>query len=490
VREGRVFISYAAEDRAAAQLVCASLEAAGISCWIAPRDVAAGQRYAVAILEALQKSDVLLVFFSQHADASTHVCNEIEHATSSGKPILLVRADATDPHDNSQISLFLGSYQWLDASRGNLVEYLSEIVTDIGDLLESAETVAPHPTAAVVSKPATGSTDASESQLSIGIEIGATKLRGCLIDLEHVDPDTPLIAEYYEPVNEPASVRTILEQTKALVERMLDEHCSAHRPAGIGVAVPGQVDLRSGNLKFGPNLFRARNVPFKTYLSGSFPGIPIRIDNEVRCATRCELHLGIGKEFDSFVCMFLGTGVGSGIAIDRAVHFGHNFCAGEAGHIKIATTGPPCVCGQIGCLETFVKAQAIVERAEAKATDWESREMATQLSGRDTPLNPLSIAEAIESGDAAAQEVAAEVADNLGLGIANYLNLVNPAAVVLGGGLMKGFFFPMINEITNAVQRNALAEVANTPIMQSPHADDASVIGAALLFHPDDKWPF
>jgi glucokinase len=274
-----------------------------------------------------------------------------------------------------------------------------------------------------------------------------------------------------------------------MVERIIAEEFADDPPAGIGLAVPGQVDPRAGTLKFGPNLFGARNVPFKTSLSAAFPRIGVRVDNEVRCATRCELHAGIGNEFDDFTCIFIGGGVGSGTVIGRRIHFGYNFCAGEVGHTKIALTGTPCACGQIGCLETFVKAEAIVVRARAKAIDWESRGLETLLRAEDD-LTPEEIVEAIEQGDAAAQEIANEVGENLGLGIANYLNLVNPGAVVVGGGVMTGFFFHMIEEITRAIQRNALAEVANTPIVQSAHSEDGISIGAGLMFHEDDHWPF
>ena len=275
-----------------------------------------------------------------------------------------------------------------------------------------------------------------------------------------------------------------------MVSRILEDHFSDAPPIGIGIAVPGQVDLRAGTLKFGPHLFGARNVPFKSFLSGAFPRIPIRVDNDVRCATRCEMHIGVGKEFESFACIFLGLGVGSGTVIDRRVHLGHNFCAGEVGHIKIAPTGPPCACGQIGCLETFTKTEAIVARATATAIDWESRGLKTRLNAAEGPLSLDRIASVLDQGDPAAQEIANEVAKNLGLGIANYLNLVNPAAVVLGGDVMTGFYFHMIDEITQTVHRNALAEVANTPIVQSAHSEAGGATGAALLFHADDSWPF
>jgi glucokinase len=497
---GRVFISYAAPDHESAELVCEQLEAEQIACWIAPRDVPPGQRYAEAIFEGIGACALFLIVFSEHATASPHVCNEIEEGASEDKPILLVRTDAADPAANHQIRLFLRSHQWFDASIGPLADHMPRLIADVRQLLGrqdlgagvigGANVIAPVGAAPSLDTRAAQDPAASEAKRSIGIEVGATKIRGCVIDLDTPDSADPKITAYVEPTTTGATARTVLDQVRQMIERILADHFEESRPVGIGVAVPGQVDIRAGTLKFGPNLFGARNVPFKTFLSSAFPRIPIRVDNEVRCATRCELHVGVGRDFESFVCIFIGKGVGSGTVIDRRIYFGHNFCAGEVGHVKIALTGAPCACGQIGCLETFVKADAIVARSEAKAIDWESRGLETALNRGDGRLTPELIAQAIDEADPAAQEIANEIAENLGIGIANYLNLVNPAAVVIGGGIMTGFFFHMIDEITQTVQRNALAEVANTPIVQSAHSEDGIATGAALLFHPDDSWPF
>lgn len=491
--EPYVFVSYSSSDQEIALALTRGLEAGGLRCWVAPRDISPGQRYAEAILEGIEDCGVFLVVFSEHANESPHVCNEIEDAASKGKPLLVVRTDSADPRDNRSVSLFLRSHQWFDAATGSMSDHLPRLVHDVERLLGGAPVRRPaSPDLPVGASSQASQREASESRgsrsnRSIGLEVGTTKLRACVVNLDNAELAAD--REYFEPTTG-TSARTILEQIKLLLSQVIKEQFPDAPPKGVGIAAPGQVDLRAGTLKFGPNLFGARNVPFKTYLSSSFPRIPIRVDNEVRCATRSELHLGIGMEFDSFTCIFVGNGVGSGAVVDRRVLFGHNFCAGEVGHTKIAPTGPPCACGQIGCLETFVKADAIVARAEAKAIDWASRELDTLLSGYSRPLSPENVVEAIENGDPAAQEVAVEIGGYLGLGIANYLNLLNPAAVVIGGGIMSGFFLHMIDEISDTVRRSALAEVANTPIVQSAHTDDGIALGAALLFHESDYWPF
>lgn len=496
----QVFISYASADEDRATVVCMQLESFGLTCWKAPRDIRTGLRYAEAILEGIDNAPVFLLLYSAASEASPHVANEIEEAASKDKAIVVVRTDHADPGGNRSVSLFLRSHQWFDASSGPISSHTERLAGDIRGLLERTSRVRTaaheqHPDLSSAVPPVERATAAAPKRrrttgpLSIGIEVGSTKVRSCVVDLSEPDVYAPIATEVKVLDSSSQNARGVTEEVRAIARRMVAEHVGDTPLAGVGVAVPGQVDCRAGTLKFGPNLFGARNLPFKSHLQGALPRVPVRVDNEIRCATRAELHLGVGQQFDSFSCVFIGTGVGSGTVIDRRVHFGHNFCAGEIGHMKIALSGTPCACGQMGCLETFVKANAIVARAKAKAIDWASREKETRLEAGDS-MTPERVVEAIEAGDVAALEVATEVGESLGLGIANYLNLVNPAAVVIGGGLMTGFFFHMIDAITAAVQRNALAEVANTPIVQSAHSDDGIAIGAALMFHENDGWPF
>jgi len=320
------------------------------------------------------------------------------------------------------------------------------------------------------------------------IDIGGSKIRGCVVAFPPDGSTIPCTNEYVVDVAKPSTARSVIAQVTSIIQDMYSgENLSISPPIGIGIAAAGQVDVRAGILKFAPSL-ALRNLSLRSMLATPYRGIEVRVDNDVRCATRCELHLGSGRDYDNFVCIFIGTGVGSGVSVDRQVVFGSHYCAGEIGHTKISSDGPMCNCGQTGCLETFVNSVALCNRAQARAIDLKSRGIETVLSDGAGENTPRTIAAAIDAGDPGAQEVANEIGRKLGIGIANCLNILNPGAVVLGGGLMSGFFAHMSDSISRGIRENALSDVANTPIVHSQFSDNGGALGAALLFHPKSRW--
>jgi predicted NBD/HSP70 family sugar kinase len=481
----QVFLSHTSSDSPIAQELAAVLESAGIRCWIAPRDIAPGSRYAEAIASGIEECAIFVLLSSDDAMRSPHVLNEIEAAASLDRAMLVLRMDSTDPASSKSVGLFLRSHQWLDAPRESLVADWLPIADAVRAILARRGIALSQPDPGLGQQTSSSGAVPVPRRASIGIEVAETQLRGTIIDLDNPDPYSSPTFTHKVPTAA-QNARGLLAEIRTFARVLIDEELGEN-PVGIGLAIPGQVDMRAGAMKFGPNLFGARNVPFRSFLAGAFPRAPIRVDNEVRCATRAELHLGVGTQFDSFACVFVDVGVGSGIVLNRQIHFGNNFCAGEVGHIKIASAGQPCACGQVGCLETFIKAESVVARARAIAIDWRSRDRETIL---EVDVDRAGFIEAIEANDAAALEVADEAGQNLGLGLANYMNLVNPAAIVVGGTFMSNYFLHVIDRVTTHVTKNALAEVSNTPILQSAFADEGIAIGAALMFHDNDAWPF
>jgi pimeloyl-ACP methyl ester carboxylesterase len=131
-----IFLSYAAEDRAAAAAILAALEAAGVPCWMAPRDIPPGSDYAAAIVEAVRCSRALLLVFSEHANRSPHVRREVERATSLDVPLLPVRIEAVTP--GQAMEYFLSTSQWFDAHDGPLEQHLPALTTRVQELLGQA----------------------------------------------------------------------------------------------------------------------------------------------------------------------------------------------------------------------------------------------------------------------------------------------------------------------------------------------------------------
>src|SRR6266404_4341630 len=125
----KVFISYASQDVAVAEKLCAALEAASLPCWIAPRDVRAGESYAAAIVQAINSCRMLVLVLSKSAIESSHVLREVERASSKNRPVLSVRMDAAElPPD---LEYFLSANHWLDASRCPVDQILPALVESV-----------------------------------------------------------------------------------------------------------------------------------------------------------------------------------------------------------------------------------------------------------------------------------------------------------------------------------------------------------------------
>src|SRR5580658_2233195 len=130
-----VFVSYASKDKIVADAVCARLEAAGIRCWIAPRDIVAGTSYGEAIIDAIRAAKVMVLVFSSSANASGHILKEVERAVSSGVAILPFRIEDVTP--GKSLDYFIGSVHWLDAMTPPLEKHLDDLALTVRTLLSA-----------------------------------------------------------------------------------------------------------------------------------------------------------------------------------------------------------------------------------------------------------------------------------------------------------------------------------------------------------------
>ncbi len=308
----------------------------------------------------------------------------------------------------------------------------------------------------------------------IGVDVGGTNVKVALVDKSGsiVYSDTvPTRAEMgYE--------YTISNIIKAIQNLMKESKVDKSLIEGIGFGFPGQIDCDNGIVRLAPNIPGWVNIPIADIVSNEF-SIPVKVDNDVRCAALAELNFGAGRGAQNLICITVGTGIGSGLIINGKLVRGASNAAGELGHIKLQMKdGPICGCGDTGCLEAFASGPGIVALAEEYIKGGKSTKF-RELANPD--ITPYIVAEAAKQGDVVAKKIFEIIGEYIGIGLASVVNLLNPEKVVIGGGVADAgdlLFNPVIETLkkrTMPIQRDAVqvvhAELGNT----------AGVIGASLL---------
>lgn len=308
--------------------------------------------------------------------------------------------------------------------------------------------------------------------LAVGIDLGGTGIYGVLVErsgqiLADVDLATPVA------LGPEGVIAAMLQAVRSLLER------APRRVAGIGLGVPGVLDPQNGVVTTSPNLFW-QNVQILDPFRQAF-GLSVAMENDVRVGGLAELHFGAGRRYRNFLFTALGTGVGSGIILERRLYRGPFGSAGEFGHIPIRPRGSRCNCGSRGCLETLVSGPAIRSRTlKALSSARDGGESALRLIARDS-ISARTVAEAARAGDLLAQKIMTEVGEDLGLGILAYYNLMGPEAVIVGGGVaMAG---DLLLEPARSVARERLMPGIREHLTVVPAelGDQAGAIGAATL---------
>lgn len=267
----------------------------------------------------------------------------------------------------------------------------------------------------------------------IGIDVGGTNVKIALVD----DNGKIIYSNSVPTYAKMGYEYTVNNIKQAIKDLMKETNTTPSDIEGIGFDFPGQVDCKTGVVKLAPNIPGWVNVPIAQMIEDEFH-IPTRIDNDVRCAALGELKFGAGRGCENFICITVGTGIGSGIVINGKVVRGATNAAGELGHIKLQMNGGPiCGCGDTGCLEAFASGPAIVAMAQeyikgGKSTKF--REMAAVEGGE---ITPYMVAKAAEEGDPVAKRIFEIVGEYIGIGLTSVINLLNPERVIIGGGVAE-----------------------------------------------------
>lgn len=266
----------------------------------------------------------------------------------------------------------------------------------------------------------------------------------------------------------------------SLTNKFTSDRLTCNDFYGIGMGTPGSVDRINGTVTGAYNLNWATKQTIKQQIEQKL-GLSLFLENDANVAALGERWQGAGENQPDIVFITLGTGVGGGIIANGNLLHGVNGCAGEIGHITVDPAGFECTCGKRGCLETVSSATGIVRLALELSSQFigESQLQQFIMTGKD--VSSKDIFTWAQLGDAFAQKVVDRVCFFLGLAIGNISNTLNPAHIVIGGGVSAAGDF-LIQQVRNYFELFTFPEVRNsTKICLAQLGNDAGVIGAASL---------
>ncbi len=284
--------------------------------------------------------------------------------------------------------------------------------------------------------------------------------------------------------------QSAFEHTKGLVQEALNRaNAQGSHPLGIGVGVPGLVNIERGELMFAPNL-KWSNVPLRDLLASCF-NLPVYVENDANAAALGEYYFGIARGVKTFIYLSADIGLGGGIILGGKLFRGSGGYAGEVGHISVNPDGESCGCGRRGCWETVIGPRAVVRQVRTTLANGTASLIRDMANDDLESITFDLVIQAAEAGDAVAVEALRGVGMWLGIGIANLVNTFNPELVVLGGALARAsnILTPVIHATVQSQALRPSLEVLK--IATSAHGSEACIVGsAALVLDEILRYPF
>ena len=307
-----------------------------------------------------------------------------------------------------------------------------------------------------------------ESRCALGVHIGVRHIRVAIVDLQANVLDYSVFDIQEGESAESAMARTA-QACLELVKPVRAAGCDGQM-VGLGLGASGLVRSRTGVNVHSPNL-GWRNAPLRDLLAEA-TGLPVVVDNNVRCMALAESLYGVGRNVRALTYVYARIGVGAGLVVDGALYHGADFGAGEIGHwVMRAEGGELCRCGNRGCLETEISENVLLALAE---------QIQPELThGRSDPLRVIF--DAARDGHLALVEMIEERAHFLGLALANLVNVLNPEMIMLGGWLADAFdLIAPVAEST--MRRHAFGGIGDgVDLLPTTFGDQSGVIGAGVL---------
>jgi len=311
-----------------------------------------------------------------------------------------------------------------------------------------------------------------------GIDLGGTKIQTAI-----VDSGGEVLGQARRPTPTDGGPAGVAEQmAEALREAAGQAGVETAALEGVGVGSPGDADEKTGVVS------GAKNLPD---WDGSFPlaatlkealGTEVRVGNDVQVATEAEFHLGAGREFESLIGVFWGTGVGGGLVLGGKPWLGRG-AAGEIGHVVVKHGGAKCPCGRRGCMEAYAGRSAMEAEARRQHEDGAKTDLFKLMHKHEKPRLTSGIWErALDHGDDLAESLIDRAIEALGTGIASSVNLIDPEAVIIGGGLGVRFGERFMEPLTKEMGKHLFLDEEPPAVRVASLGDLGGAVGASLLF--------
>lgn len=300
-----------------------------------------------------------------------------------------------------------------------------------------------------------------DAGIVIGVDFGHTHLRVAVGNLAH-----QVLAEESEPLDVDASSAEGFGRAEQLVNRLIETTgISPGKVIGVGLGVPGPIDVESGTLGSTSILPGWTGINPSDELAARL-GVPVYVDNDANLGALGELVWGSGRGVRDLAYIKVASGVGAGLVIDSHIYRGPGGTAGEIGHITLDESGPVCRCGNRGCLETFTAARYVLPLLRP---------------GHGPDLTMERVVQLAREGDPGCRRVIGDVGRHIGSGVANLCNLLNPSRVVLGGSLAEAGEL-VLGPIRDSVSRYAIPSAARQlSVLPGALGGRAEVLGALAL---------
>jgi glucokinase len=306
----------------------------------------------------------------------------------------------------------------------------------------------------------------------IGIDIGGTNIKGVLTNRKG-----DIIS--FKKISTANNLAKIEYSICSLIKTLSSQKSGSKsivKAAGIGSA--GSIDTRKGIIITSPNIKSLNNYPLARKIN-KLTGLKVFLENDATAAIIGEWWKGNGRNFSNWIMLTLGTGIGGGVIINDQLFTGQSGSAMEAGHMTIDYKGKKCLCGNRGCLETYASATALVKLTRSKLKNHPSSTINKRIIN-DKLTSKIVFEEAVK-GDLFAKDIFNEISFFIGIGISNLVNIFNPEAIILGGGLSKAhrLLLPNIKKVVAERALEGLKE--NVKFLTSMDFDKIAALGAAKI---------